>query len=206
MALLVAGFVFSTQALQLAHDVPGDITVQAFVVPEGERLRLLVRVPLEAMRDFVFPERGPGYLDIAAADSMLRDAIRVWVGDELELYEDGRRLTDQQLRAVRVSLPSSRAFASYDEALSHVTGPPLSPDMEIVWEQAMLDALFEYRIRSDQAEFSINPRWDGLAFGPSRCCGSCCRRNRPGVRVLPGIRGWFDSTHAGIRPHCGSWP
>ena len=126
-------------------------------MPEGERLRLLVRVPLEAMRDFVFPERGPGYLDIAAADSMLRDAIMVWVGDELELYEDGNRLTDQQLRAVRVSLPSSRAFASYDEALSHVTGPPLSPDMEIGWEQAMLDALFEYRIRSDQAEFSINP-------------------------------------------------
>ena len=156
-ALLVAGFVFSTPAPQFAHDVPSDITVQAFVVPEGERLRLLVRVPLEAMRDFVFPERGPGYLDIAAADSMLRDAIMVWVGDELELYEDGNRLTDQQLRAVRVSLPSSRAFASYDEALSHVTGPPLSPDMEIVWEQAMLDALFEYRIRSDQAEFSINP-------------------------------------------------
>lgn len=156
-ALLVAGFVISTPTPQLAHDVPGDVTVQAFVVPEGERLQLLVRVPLEAMRDFVFPQRGPGYLDLAEANSMLRDAIMVWVGDEMELYEGDRRLTDQQLRAVRVSLPSDRSFASYGDALSHVTGPPLPVDTEIVWQQAMLDALFEYPIRSDQAQFSIDP-------------------------------------------------
>ena len=58
MAILVAGFVIATPSRQLAHDVPGDVTVQAFVAPEGEQLRLLVRVPLEAMRDFVFPQRG----------------------------------------------------------------------------------------------------------------------------------------------------
>ena len=88
---------------------------------------------------------------------MLRDAMMVWVGDELEVYEDGRRLTGQQLRAVRVSLPSDRSFASYEEALAHVTGPPLPPETEIFWQQAMLDALFEYPIRSDEAQFSLDP-------------------------------------------------
>ena len=156
-ALLIAGFVLSAPAPPQAHEVPGDVTVQAFVVPDGGRLRLLVRVPLEAMRDFVFPQRGPGYLDLAAANSMLRDAIMVWVGDELELYEEDRRLTDQRLASIRVSLPSDRSFASYEAALDHMTGPPLPVDTQIVWQQAMLDALFEYPIRSDQAEFSINP-------------------------------------------------
>lgn len=156
-AILVAGLVIATPSRHLAHDVPGDVTVQAFVAPDGEQLRLLVRVPLEAMRDFVFPQRGPGYLDLDSADSMLRDAIMVWVGDELQLYEDDRRLTDQQLRAVRVSLPSDRSFVSYDQALSHVTGQPLPADTEIVWQQAMLDALFEYSIRSEESQFSVNP-------------------------------------------------
>ena len=157
LALLVAGLLLTAPSHPAAHDVPGDVTVQAIVAPQGERLRLLVRVPLGAMRDFIFPQRGPGYLDIPAAGSVLRDAMMVWVGDELEVYEDGRRLTDQQLRAVRISLPSDRSFASYEEALAHVTGPPLPPETEIFWQQAMLDALFEYPIRSDEAEFSLDP-------------------------------------------------
>ena len=156
-ALLVAGLLLAAPSQPVAHDIPGDVTVQTIVAPQGDRLRLLVRVPLGAMRDFIFPQRGPGYLDIPAAGSMLRDAMMVWVGDELEIYEDDRRLTDQQLRAVRVSLPSDRSFASYEQALAHVTGPPLPPETEIFWQQAMLDALFEYPIRSDEAQFSLDP-------------------------------------------------
>ena len=29
-----------------AHDIPGDVSVHAFVKPEGERLRVLVRLSL----------------------------------------------------------------------------------------------------------------------------------------------------------------
>ena len=47
-----------------AHDIPSDVTVHAFVKPSGNRLQLLVRVPLKAMRDVVFPERAGGYLDV----------------------------------------------------------------------------------------------------------------------------------------------
>ena len=54
----------------LAHDIPSDVTVQAFVRPEGNSLKLLVRVPLKAMRDVNFPVRGPGYLDLASAEQL----------------------------------------------------------------------------------------------------------------------------------------
>src|SRR5579864_6814950 len=38
-----------------AHEIPNDVTVQAFIKPSGDRLHMLVRVPLKAMRDIIFP-------------------------------------------------------------------------------------------------------------------------------------------------------
>ena len=66
------------------------------------------------------------------------------------------RLEGQQLVAVLASLPGDRSFASYDEALAHVLGPRLPDATEIVWQQAMLDVLFEYPIQSDQSMFSLD--------------------------------------------------
>ena len=154
--LLAAALVLTTPTGPTAHEIPGDVTVQAFIKPEGQRLRFLVRVPLEAMQDFNFPQRGPGFLDIEAVEPMLRDAMMLWVGDELKLYEDDTQLMSQRLTAVRVSLPSDRSFETYDEALAHVTGPRLTNDIDLYWQQAMLDGLFEYTIRSDQSTFSAN--------------------------------------------------
>ena len=141
----------------LAHDIPNDVTVQAFVKPEGAHLHLLVHVPLKAMRDVNFPERGPGYLDLARAGAMLPDAATLWIADFIELYEDDTRLSKPQIVATRISLPSDRSFTSYDEALAHVTGPPLSNDTNVYWDQTMLDVLFEYPIQSEQSHYSIHP-------------------------------------------------
>ena len=111
-----------------AHDIPNDVTVRAFVKPEGDRLRMLVRVPLEAMLDINFPLRGPGYLDIEGAEQLLPDAAMLWLGQEIELYEEGARLPGPTLSAVRLSLPSNRAFNTYEDALAHVTtGERLPP-------------------------------------------------------------------------------
>ena len=164
MVVLVAGLVFTLPSTQLAHDIPSDVTVQLLVKPEGETLRLLVRVPLFAMQDIRFPQRGPGYLDIPNADSQLRDAASLWVGDEIDLYEEDTLLAGQELVAIRASLPSDQSFSSFDEAIAHVRGPPLAADTEIFWQQAMLDALFEYPIRSDQSNFSIHPTLDRLSL------------------------------------------
>ena len=146
------------------HDIPSDITIQAFIKPEGQRLRLLVRVPLEAMQDVNFPLVGPGYLDLSRADEYLNDAAMLWIGQEVSLYEDGTRLPVPDLAAVRVSLPSDRSFRAYDTALASTTGQPLPVGTQIYWQQAMLDVLFEYRIASDQSEFSILPGLERLGM------------------------------------------
>src|SRR5215831_15488337 len=93
-----------------AHDVPGDIKVQMYVKPAGDRLQLLVRVPLAAMREVDVPQRGPGYLDLARAEPALRNAATLWIADNVEVYEGATRLAQPSLAAVRVTLPSDKSF------------------------------------------------------------------------------------------------
>jgi hypothetical protein len=157
LALLVVG-----SAAPAAHDIPNDVTVQTFLKPDGQRLRLLVRVPLGAMRDIDYPKptgaTNGDLLDLARADRSLRDAATLWLSDFLELYENNELLGAPQVVAVRASLQADKSFASYDEALAHVTGPPIPQTTEFFWSQGLLDVLFEYPIQSDQSRFSIRPR------------------------------------------------
>ena len=147
-----------------AHEIPNDVTVQAFLKPEGERLRLLVRVPLEAMQDMEWPTFGPGYLDVDALDASLNDAATLWLSDNIQMYEGDTRLPDPTVLEIRVSLPSDRSFGSYEQALAHLTGARLGNDSELYWEQALLDVLFEYSIQSDRSQFSIDPAFERLAL------------------------------------------
>jgi len=155
--LLALAFVVSSPLAPRAHEIPTDVLIQILVKPEGDRVRVLVRVPVASMQDIEFPLRGPGYLDIQEADSALRRAASVWVAGDLKVYEDDVQLEGQQLVAVQASIPSDRSFTAYDEALAHVLGPRLPDETELFWQQAMIDALFEYPIRSDQSDFSIDP-------------------------------------------------
>jgi hypothetical protein len=145
-----------------AHEIPANVTVRAFVKPEGDRLRLLVRVPLEAMRDINFPVHGPGYLRLDEVESYLFAGARLWIADYMRIHEDGRVITGEEIVTARISLPSDRSFGSYDEALAHLFAPGLPASTELVWQQAMMDVLIEYPIASDQARFSIEPEWAHL--------------------------------------------
>jgi hypothetical protein len=150
-----------------AHDIPNDVTVQAFVKPSGAHLNLLIRVPLAAMRDIDFPTTGPGYLDLSRISGnapLLRDAATLWISDAIELYEDDVRLPKPRVVETRASLPSDRSFTSYDSALVHVTGAHLANNTNIYWNQTMLDVLFEYPIHSDQSRFSIHPGFGRLGL------------------------------------------
>ena len=147
-----------------AHDIPTDVLVSAFVKPEGQRLRLLVRVPMKALRDVDYPRRGAGLLDLARVDSALRNAASLWIADELELYEGDSRLGPAKIVAARVSLESDKSFASYEQALAHAGGEPLPDRLELYWEQGLLDALLEYPIASDASAFSIRPRLERLGM------------------------------------------
>ena len=146
-----------------AHETPADVTVQAFLKPEGQTLRLLLRVPLTAMQDIIFPTRGPGYLEIDEADSELEEGAMVWIIRPLQLFEDGTRLPSPEIAAIGVSIPSNQAFREYDTALEHVFGPTLSNDIDLIWQQAMLDMLLEYPIESEDSDFSIRPGLERLA-------------------------------------------
>jgi hypothetical protein len=148
----------------IAHEIPTDVKVQAFLKPEGSRLVLLVRVPLAAMRDMSVPVTPLGFLDMTRVDSVLRDAAILWIADYLELYEGDTLLRSPELVAARVSLPTDPSFGTYEDALAHVTGPPLPEGTEIYWAQGLLDVLFEYRIESEDSRFSINPGLERLGL------------------------------------------
>ena len=53
---------------------------------------------------------------------------------------------------------------TYDEALAHVTGPRLPDETQLIWQQAMLDVLFEYPIESAESDFSMDPGLERLAL------------------------------------------
>ena len=158
-ALLLAG-----PAVAIAHDIPNDVIVQAFLKPEGQRLRFLVRVPLQVIQDADVPRRGPGYLDLARAEEALRSGATVWIARNVAMYEGERRLPDPQLVAVRASLPSDQSFREYSSAMAHLTGPPLPADTDLYWEQGMLDAWIEYPIASQDSRFAIDPGLRHLAL------------------------------------------
>jgi len=146
--------------LATAHNIPNDITVQLLFRPEGRHLRLLVRVPLKAMRDVDFPQQGSGYLDLERINPILPDAVNLWIARAVDVYEDDTRLPTPSVLESRVSLESDKSFATYDAALAHVLGPRLTNATSVVWDQVLLDTLLEYPIQSDRARFSIHP---GLA-------------------------------------------
>jgi hypothetical protein len=156
MLLLAAAGAFLAPHRAVAHEIPTDVVVQAWLKPESQRLRLLVRVPLEAMRDLQFPQYGPGYLDIPASDRMLRDAAQIWIANGIELYEGDERIEQVSVAAARLALPSDPSFRSFEQALATVTGPPLPGETQLVWNQALLDVLIEAPIHSAASEFSID--------------------------------------------------
>ena len=147
-----------------AHDIPNDLTIRAFLKPEGQQLQLLVRVPLQAMRDIDYPRRARELVDLSRADQALRDAATVWIVNDIELYEGETRLTNPALVAVRASLPADDSFRTYESALAHLTGPRLPDETEFVWNQGLLDVWLTYPIQSDQSRLSLDVRWGRLGI------------------------------------------
>jgi hypothetical protein len=156
-AFLAFLLLFVAPPASQAHEIPKSVTVLAFVKPAGDRLRMIVRVPLEAMRDVDFPLRGPGYLRLSALAPLLPQATKVWIADDVRVYEEDARLTDGTIVATRVSMPSDRSFESYDRAVAHFAEPPLPESTDLAWQQAMLDVEIDYPITSDRSRFSIDP-------------------------------------------------
>lgn len=140
-----------------AHEVPADVTVFAFVHPEGQRLRLLVRVPLQSMRDIEFPLIDFTYLDLRETEPLLTDAARLWISDYIRIREGDTVLSDPRVVATRISLPTDPSFSNYEAALGHMSAAELPEQLLLPWQQAMMDVLFEYDIASDRSDFALHP-------------------------------------------------
>jgi hypothetical protein len=146
-----------------AHDIPTDATVQMLVKPAGDRLQVLVRVPLKSMRDVDFQEIEGGYLDVEQLAPQLPDIATLWIANFEEIYEGKSRLPKPRVAATQLSFESDHSFTSFDQALAHMSGPRLFNRDRVVWDQLLFDVLLEYPIHSEMAAFSIRPGMERLA-------------------------------------------
>ena len=147
-----------------AHDIPADVRLNIFFKPAGHTLQVLVRAPMSALREVDFPKRGPGYLVVSQADEALRNATKLWLIDSLDVFENDARLPTPRIAQVRVALPSDTSFTAYESAMATLKSPPLADNLDLYWNQQLLDVLLEYPIQSDRADFAIRARVDRLGL------------------------------------------
>src|SRR5262245_16430006 len=145
-----------------AHEIPVDATIQMFVKPEGQRLQLLVRAPLAAMRAVDYVTRANGTVDVSQIDVPLRIAAKRWISDNLKLYEGETLLPEPTIVSVRPAILADRSIGSYQDFLVHVH-QPLEEDYTFIWPQGFLDVHFEYTVQSERSKFVIQPQFALLA-------------------------------------------
>ena len=187
-----------------AHDIPASVVVQAFVRPQGDTLRVLVRVPLAAMRDVEFPltRRRPARHRRAPTRP---SATRRRCGSRAtsRSTKRTRALGAPRMAAVRVSLPSDRSFATFETgAGARHRAAAAARDTTIIWNQALLDVLFEYPIRSDRSRV-LDPAGPRAPRPPRRHGAALPAAGRRGTRVrVPAIR---DCVRLDPRWHQAAW-
>jgi hypothetical protein len=137
----------------VAHETPGAVSLHAFVKPEGERLHVLIRIPLVLLGTLDLPKRGPGYVDLPRVGKHLETAAAVAAKD-FELREGGEKLVADR-SSQRITLPGDTAFESYTRALALIHGPPLSPETDVYWKEGYFDVHFEYPIRAERSDFTF---------------------------------------------------
>ena len=133
-----------------AHEIPERVAVRAFVQHDGTVLRLLVRVPLEAMRDVDFPLRADGSLDLVRARALLPEAAQTWIVNSLAISADGTPLATPRISGTRIALPNDRAFENPDSARASFLRAPLESEI-IQWRQTLLDVALEYTVQIGRA-------------------------------------------------------
>ena len=128
--------------------MPSDVTVRMLVRPDGERVQLLVRAPLEAMQDITFPTFGPGYLDVRArGPAAARRRAALARRQPRALRRRAARAARDRRRA-RVDPERSLVRRRTTRRSRTCAAPPLPADTQLVWQQALLDVRLEAPIES----------------------------------------------------------
>ena len=145
-----------------AHEIPEQVQLKILMHENGQTLNLLVRVPLEAMRDVDFSLRGPGYLNFSQSMPLIQDAINLWVLDEIKVYQGSTRLKPIGEESVRIALPSDRSFETYTTAIEQFGLPPMSDDTVLFWRQAYINVHVKYLLSNSETSFNLEPNLSGL--------------------------------------------
>jgi hypothetical protein len=193
IALFVAFLCVLRPLRPSAHEVPADLTVQAFAKPAAHQLQLVIRVPLSGLLNSRMPKEGPGYLALTDIGPSLHETS-LEVAAAIDLYENGQPLAPPTVTATRISLPLDRSFDSYDHALAHLTGPPLPAGTEVFWEQGFMDAILDYQIQSAQSDFSMHAKLTPLAPAVTTTLQFLAPSGSVRSFTLPGDQGliWFE--------------
>ncbi len=148
-----------------AHEVPDHVQVTVFLKPDGGRMRMLVRMPANALIDFTLPTLAQSnWIDLNQADETATSAAQVWIADMLSVFENGQAVPTPQVTAVRISRVNDPSFASFDSAFARVTGSRLQAGTLAQQEQVTVDALLESPIHSPDSSFSFQPRFAWLGI------------------------------------------
>ena len=92
VARAVIAAVLLASARLLAHEIPTDVRIQAFLRQDGQRVRLLVRAPVAStVNDIEWPAKGP-LLDIASVQPAVLEQAGRWIASRVDLFEEDRQL------------------------------------------------------------------------------------------------------------------
>ncbi len=164
--LAAALWLAMTASRAAAHEIPERVAVRAFVQHDGRILRLLVRVPLEAMRDVDFPLRDDGSLDLVRVRALLPEAAQLWISNSISITADGRALDAPRITGMRVALPNDRAFDGFEGARTSFRRPPLD-SVRIQWQQTLFDVALEYALPVTDAQLVLHPDFAHLGIRTS---------------------------------------
>ena len=163
-----------------AHEIPASVIVRLTVRQDSSAVHASVRVPLESIRDIDFPLRpGTAYVDLARADSLLREAVEVWILPSIEVTGGGLPVAGRTT-AVRLTLngqpvPAGTLVPVQSLSLDADIDYPIAatPDITIDPTLARLgvrtrsvvtfqnidgsERMFEYM--GDPGPLRMNPRW-----------------------------------------------
>ena len=150
--LLVVLYLLLTSVSLGAHDLPVEVRIAALVKVELDTVRLLIRVPLDLLKDAQFPVTGD-VIDRPAAGPAAEWSLNA-IANSITIWENDARLVASPPIHWRISLPSNRAFEDFDSAAAHLRGP-VSSDHDVYPNQGFFDAELIYPIASPSSVFGI---------------------------------------------------
>src|ERR1700754_2305508 len=124
-------FCFAPIAGAMERQIPTAVNIRAYAAEQGAHLDVLVRMPLQAVKNVQFPIRGDaGTLDLAQLQTMLPGIAEYWIAGNFEIRDRAIVLSRPQVVATRLSIISDLSFNSFSRALQRFAAPDLAASEE----------------------------------------------------------------------------